>query len=112
MRNGRVLALLVVLVLSIVVAAPSAVSATRAVEHESSSPPGDVDSWTYKGDDNNASGDDDRWGIPGEDGADEDLPAEGEDDEDSGGDERPWGQGWSAGRVLLDWFLFGSWFVL
>jgi hypothetical protein len=109
MRSGRLFALLVVLVLSISVAAPPAFSTTWVLEHDSLRGTGEVDSWSYKGEGSSSTGDDDRWGGPDGNGEEDDVPSDGgEDDEED--DERPMSSG-LRGRVLR-WFVLGNWLVL
>jgi len=109
MRSGRLLFLLVVLVLCIAVTAPPALSATVRTEHRSSIGSSDVQCWSGKGEGESATGDDDRWGGPNGNGAEEDMASDdGEDEED----ERPSWQNPSVRRGLFSWFLFGRWFVL
>jgi hypothetical protein len=109
MRNGRLLALLVVLVFCIAVTAPPALSATYRLEHRSLPAAGQVDSWNCKGEGGTQTVDDDRWGGPNGNGADSDVESGNGESED---DERPSIQGSSQWRGLINFFLFGNWFVL
>jgi len=110
MRTGRLLALLVILVLSISVAAPPAFSTTLVLEHDSLRGTGEVDSWSYKGEGSSSTGDDDRWGGPHGTNQEDELPSEDGEDVEEDDEERPVCSG-IRGRVLR-LFLLGSWLVL
>lgn len=111
MITRRLLALLVVLVLSIAFLPTPAISAVPAQWRDASSTTGEVHTLTWKGE-NDSSGDDDRWGVPSDvvvvNGVETDDEAD-----DSGGDPpyEPPPKSVGFGRIQLR-FLFGNWFVL
>ncbi len=109
MPNGRLLALLVVVVLCIAFTASPAMSATFAQCHSATTSPGVVSTGDFKDDNNTTTGDDDRWGEPGNGDPADEVGT------DEGSDEEPGNNGKlmiTAGGPLLR-FLFGNWwFVL
>ncbi len=108
MNNRKLLALLVVLVLSIAFSTPPAISATRAFWRGATSTPGEVNAWNWKGD-GDTSGDDDRWGDPNDNDPQDEVPADEDTPEEP--PEEPPEKPVVPGRVLCV-FLFGNWFVL
>ena len=112
MRRGQFLALLVVLVLSMAVAAPPALSAVCVLEHGSPCDSGEVDILGMKGEgSNDNSGDDDRWGDPAGSGEENEVNTGGDAGADTEDDERPWWGNPLGGDFALR-LIFGSWFVL
>ncbi len=108
MPNGKLLALLVVVVLCIAFTASPAMSASPVLSGGATTSPSIVSTGDSRDDNSTTTGDDDRWGEPGGGNPADELGT------GESGDEGPGNNGKAIvtpGRPLLR-FLFGSLFVL